>query len=439
MALQDLTPQLRTRLSRMERAVGWFVLLATALLVFGFAYYAYSTAKRKGWFLTKAPYFTFTDRATGLKVGDPVMLMGFEVGQITRIDAQPPEDFYFNVYVEFEIKQPYYDYMWTIGSRAKIATADFLGKRVVEVTKGTGGYPTYKFNPMRELTLDEAENLANAEAWQLAEDVYVEKEKGPELVVPALTPLVGTNLARLRDSGKSRIPAFDTREKHKFMTAVWEDKKGRYVKFIPRNDPAAKVKANLYWLPSDESPAVTERLEKLVDQVEQALPNFFGLTNQIVGVLSNTVNLTSNLNALAADARPAATNLAYISSQLREPGSLGEWMLGTNAHPLIGATFENVNTAITRADTNLAALVENLARSLDNLAGITSNLNAQVQANTNILGSISKAVVDADDLVQGLKRHWLLRSAFRTRTAPPGEKTSKDATTSPKGQEQFPR
>jgi len=47
--------------------------------------------------------------------------------------------------------------------------------------------------------------------------------------------------------------------------------------------------------------------------------------------------------------------------------------------------------------------------------------------------------VDADDLVQGLKRHWLLRSAFRTRTAPPGEKTSKDATTSPKGQEQFPR
>ena len=32
MGLQDLTPQLRTRLSRMERAVGWFVVLATALL-----------------------------------------------------------------------------------------------------------------------------------------------------------------------------------------------------------------------------------------------------------------------------------------------------------------------------------------------------------------------------------------------------------------------
>jgi hypothetical protein len=42
-------------------------------------------------------------------------------------------------------------------------------------------------------------------------------------------------------------------------------------------------------------------------------------------------------------------------------------------------------------------------------------LNAQVQANSNILGSISKIVVDTDDFVQGLKRHWLLRSAFKTK------------------------
>lgn len=38
MAVQDLTPQLRTRLSRVERAVGWFVILATLLLLASFAY-----------------------------------------------------------------------------------------------------------------------------------------------------------------------------------------------------------------------------------------------------------------------------------------------------------------------------------------------------------------------------------------------------------------
>ena len=91
MALQDLTPQLRTRLSRMERAVGWFVALAMVLLVLGFAYYVYHTAESKGWFLTKAPYYTFTDRATGLKLGDPVMLMGLAVGQITRMVPMAPD------------------------------------------------------------------------------------------------------------------------------------------------------------------------------------------------------------------------------------------------------------------------------------------------------------------------------------------------------------
>jgi hypothetical protein len=69
-------------------------------------------------------------------------------------------------------------------------------------------------------------------------------------------------------------------------------------------------------------------------------------------------------------------------------------------------------------------LAQNLNRSLDHLASITSNLNSQVEANTNILGAISKAITDADELVQGLKRHWLLRSAFRSKdaSAPPGEK-----------------
>src|SRR5437773_12074419 len=114
MALQDLTPQLRTRLSRMERAVGWFVLIAMAGLLFGFVYYVYNTAERKGWFKTKAPYFTFTDRATGLKRGDPVRLMGFDVGEIKEIEAQPPFDQY-EVYLEFEIKSPYFGYLWTEG------------------------------------------------------------------------------------------------------------------------------------------------------------------------------------------------------------------------------------------------------------------------------------------------------------------------------------
>ena len=69
MPLQDLTPQLRTRLNRMERAVGWFIILATVLLLFGFGYYIYNTAERRGWFKIKAPYFTYAESGAWVQRG----------------------------------------------------------------------------------------------------------------------------------------------------------------------------------------------------------------------------------------------------------------------------------------------------------------------------------------------------------------------------------
>jgi hypothetical protein len=417
--------------------VGWFVLLATAMLMFGFGYYVYHTAQRKGWFVTKAPYFTFTDRATGLKVGDPVVMMGLEVGQITWMVPQPPDDIYYNIYVEFEIKAPFYGYLWSEGSRAKVNSADFLGKRELEVTKGTNGCPTYLFNPMRSLTPAEARNLPDLERWKLGEDIY--DFSGPRVAVHALTPLSVSNLATIAGLGVTNLTAIDTREQRTQMTAVWSRKAGGYLPYV-------RGVTKPYWLYSEESPAVTERLQKLVGQVETALPGFLGLTNQLFAVLANSVHLTSNLNAVAMDTRPVASNLALITAQLRERGALGEWLVPSNIWNQLDGTLRaadralvsanaaiaNADMAILKTDTNLASLVENLGRSLDNLADITSNLNQQVQANTNILGDISAAIVHTDDLVQGLKRHWLLRSAFRSKTNPPPQRALSPKDTSRK-------
>jgi len=410
MPLQDLTPQLRTRLSRMERAVGWFVVLAAALLLFGFGYYFWHTAERKGWFVTKARYFTLLDRATGLKVGDPVKLMGFDVGQITRIEAQPPEDFYYNVYVEFEIRAPYYGYLWTEGSRARVSPADFLGKRELEVTKGSGGTPTYVFHPLRDVALEELRQLPAPHKWLLAEDVYDPRE--PRILLHALSPVAPEVLRQLAELGRTRARVLDTRETRKTMTAVWNDRAGRFEPF---------ARTNLYWLRPDEVPAVTEGLQRLLAQVEQALPGLLALTNRIARALDHTTDLASDLNALAVEARPAVSNLTALSAQLRGPGALGGWLLSPDGQRQLEASLIHANQTLTNANATLSALSENLARSLDHLAGITSNLHAQVQANTNLLRAVSDAVVHADELVQGLKRHWLLRSAFKAKAtnAPP--------------------
>jgi ABC-type transporter Mla subunit MlaD len=409
MALQDLTPQLRTRLSRMERAVGWFVALAMALLAFGFVYYVYHTAERKGWFLTKAPYYTITERATGLKIGDPVMLMGLAVGQITRMEPMPPEEFTNNIYVEFEIKDPYYGYLWTAGSRAKVASADLLGKRVLEVTKGTGGYPTYVFSPLREVSIAEAQRLPDSTNWLLAQEVW--DATGTNLLAKAKSSL--TNLTALAAPEGTNVLIMNTSEQRKSMTGIWNDQEGRY---------DACTKKSKYYLVADESAAVTERLEELMGQIEQALPNILRLTNQLAAVLSNSASLTLNLNEAILDARPAVSNLTTLTAQLNHPGALGEWLLPTNISRQLEGTLGSADTALVSANavlasanTNLTVLAENLGRSLDNLANLTSNLNGQVQANTNVLAEISRMIVNADSFVQGLKHHWLLRSAFRAK------------------------
>jgi len=78
----------------------------------------------------------------------------------------------------------------------------------------------------------------------------------------------------------------------------------------------------------------------------------------------------------------------------------------------------NLNSTVTNVNTNLVVVLSNVNASLESLAGIMSNLHAQVDVNTNILSNISSTVVHTDDLIQGLKRHWLLRSAFKAKPAP---------------------
>jgi len=405
MALQDLTPQLRTRLSRVERAVGWFVIFAAGLLLFLFGYYIYNRAENRGWFKVKAPFYTYTDSATGLKVGDPVKLMGLDVGRITVMTPPDGSDFEHNIYVEFELIDPNFGYIWSEGSKAKVATASLVGGRYLEVSRGTGGYPAYEFRPF---TIVETERIQSVlpewEKWLLGQDVY---KDGTNLVLHALTSL-STNSTVLKNLGVKQIAVLDARpgQKKKYMTAVWNDHDGTYEAFF-------KGSRKLYALPVDESPAITERLEAVADSVQNALPGVFALTNQLAVVLSNSANLTSNLNEFAMSARPLATNLNAATAHLDHPGALGEWLLPTNITVQLETTLGNANATVINVNTNLVTVIQDIGHSLDNLADLTSNLNQQVQQNTNILSNVSKAVVDTDDLVQGLKRHWLFRSAFK--------------------------
>lgn len=418
MALHDLTPQLRTRLSPLERLVGWFLLLATLLLATGFCYYLYHTARRKGWFLVKAPYYTFVDTAAGLKQGDPVTFFGFEVGQITEINSMPPEAPE-RVYLEFVVKDPYHGYLWTDGTVARIAPAGFLGSRAIEVTKGRGGYPTYLVNPLKQMTLAEARAQTEPGRWKLAAEF---RDSASNVVCKALTPISSTVLDSLAGLGVQSLALVDTAEKRQRLMAVWNEQAQRFEEFTGRNK---------YFLMPDETPALSERLERMMVKVDKALPKFLALSAPLSETATNARSLTAHLDDTVLAAQPAISNLTALTEQLRGRGQLGEWLLPTNLNAELLVALTNLTTllntsdrAIASADTNLAASLQSLTKSLDELAGVTANLRKQVEANPTLLSAVAQSVVNTDDLVQGLKRHWLLRSAFKKPPPPKGGATN---------------
>lgn len=298
---------------RTQRVVGVFVVVALLLLLAGFGYYLYHLSERRGWRVPRCPYFTFVQSADGLEVGAPVKMMGFDVGAITVIEAEPPGAYY-NVFVGVEIKRPYYGYILS-DSKIKVANVGLLGRQL-EVTKGVAGVPTVTDRNDRP-----SEVLVNSQMVALA--------KAPKGV----------------------------------------------------------------FLQPDESAGVTERAEKLLGQVETALPNILALTNRLNLVLDNANTLVTNLDRTATQLQPVLSNATILTGNLTGPTA----GIGTQ-----------INT-----------LVVNLNDTLLNLAAMTGNLNSQVQSNSHILTGISTLVIDADNLVQGLKKHWLLRGAFPATNAPP--------------------
>ncbi|HEY4417093.1 MAG TPA: MlaD family protein [Verrucomicrobiae bacterium] len=414
MALQDLTPQLRTRLSRMERTVGWFVFLATALLLFGFGYYIYHVAENKGWFKIKASFHTFVESSAGLQAGSPVLMMGFPVGTITRVHAMPPGDPH-NVKIEFEVVDPYFRYIRS-GAVVKV-NAGLLTQRQLEITRVATGYAICVTQPVLVFSnLDELHQkvMAQPDEWQLSQDVL---DANTNILFHAYTFLNESNLAVIAALKPDSIYAYNNREHdRREIVAAWHPRTHRYENFTPDSDDA--------WLKTVEAPPVSDQLQAMVTQVQKALPGILALTNKLAAVLdnanttlANAALATSNLNRTILSVQPLVTNFADISAQLRAPGGPVQWALGPNGNEQIQGALTNLNSLLAHTDTNLNTLVLSVGQTLDNVADITSNLNVQVQSDPNMLFGISKMVTDSDNLVQGLKRHWLLRSAFKKENA----------------------
>src|ERR1019366_7265152 len=100
------------------------------------------------------------------------------------------------------------------------------------------------------------------------------------------------------------VCVFENKIKVKRIVASWHRRTHRYVNFTPDSEDA--------WLRAEETPPISDQLQAMVTQVQQALPNFLALTNKLAAILDNSANATSNLNTALVEARPMITNFALV-------------------------------------------------------------------------------------------------------------------------------
>lgn len=362
MALQDLTPQLRTRLGRVERLVGVFVSSAVLLLLGGFIYFLRHTAEKKGWFVQKVPYYTMIGDGSGIQVGTEVKIIGFKIGQVTRLEPMPLDATWersqgWNVYVGFEVRDPYYGYILT-DSSVRLGAGDFLGGRSLDVVPGKIGEVT-------------AFRLANGRMGHLDEK-YSE--------------------AFTQDRAKA------TNEFKRYL----EIKKG----------------VQGYFLLATEQQPLPEKLTGIANDLHASLPGVFAMTNSVNSALSNLSSMTAQLDRAMPMLSSTLTHTELLIADLRpltqKPGGIGELLIPTNLTSQLATVLSNVNARSELVGPTLS----NLNDLVSQIVIVVSNVNLQLDRDTNLVGNVSRLADKATSLAEStdtlLRRHWLFRSAFKT-------------------------
>jgi ABC-type transporter Mla subunit MlaD len=366
---QDLTPQLRTRLNRVERLVGLFVGIAFVLAIGLFSYFTWHTAQTRGWFKKKARYFTYAEDATGLKKGNSVTLNGFTIGKITDVNTMPMEDWAIEIhayaFVEFEVLEPWYGYVLT-DSEVKIGAGDFLGTRALEVIRGSHGLHT-------------ATNLPTGRLGMLHKQFGTEKDR--------------------QKATNQFLVYFDIKER-------------------PEG----------YYLHSREDLPLPTTLSLIAADVRSFIP---ALTNRITSALDGVTSVVAKLDQTIPRMTAAVDTVNGLVGDLRpslaKPGGLGDLLIPTNLNAQLLFTLSNVNSnthSVAPLLSNVNLAVSDIRNTLGEVRGTVETMRSQLEANTNLVSNVSQLSERSRQFVETLDtlmhRHWLFRSAFKTN--PPAKK-----------------
>ncbi len=365
MPIQDLTPQLRIRLRKVEWITGLFLAVTALLMIGGFLYFVKQTAKNRGWFITYIPYYTYMPDATGFKKGTPVQMMGFRVGEVTEVTAlnlatrawDYCQTNNLNVFVSFKVTQPYDGF---IGADSRVRIGGFP----IEIAGGS----FIEVDPSSRNSLVTVSNLPNGKPGVLWE-----------------------KFAYSRDTNQILYGALTNGQKGYYLALDLSETLMAQAQRILRN--------------ADD---ITAFLRHDLPQVANEAVNTMAYARTTVGSLTNDVVLTL---MTARQAVAALTNdLAGLISNTRR-------ITGEVADVLPGLTNDIAKTLAT-SQKLMDSLNQKLPGIAQNVNLTLTNLNILLLRDTNITANTSLLVSNVNNLIT---RHWFFRSAFKSKAPEPAK------------------
>lgn len=376
MALQDLTPQLRTRLRKVEWIVMLFLAGTALLALAGFGWFIKTTGDTRGWWVSQVPYYTYLQDAGTIKKGTPVKMLGFPIGEVVFLEMAEDNDWNrsqgYNVFVRFLVRDPYQGYIFT-DSTVKVGglPIEVAGGSFLEVIRSKGGgIPT---------TSATATNLTGGQLGVLSDKYAYNKTK------PNATNFI-------------RYAAFTKEDKGYFL----------------ENETTGDLMAELTSL----VPKIRESFSKPGGLGDLLIPTNLAARFDRPGGLGEIV-IPPELNA------ELTKTLTNLNAQIGGVGSLVS-NLDATVPPLLTNLNASLPPLLTNLDATVPPLLTNLNAQIGGVGPLVSNLNATLpgvltQADltlgalrTNTLPAADVLLNNTGEFIGGLKRHWLFRGAFKT-------------------------
>lgn len=290
-----------------EVKVGILMLVALSLLAWGANFLKGTNILKEN-----RHFFAIYEKVDGLGTSNPVMINGFKVGQVEKIEFLP--DFSGDIIVKFSVTKK--DFPIPFDTKAKIISSDLLGSKAIDLQLGKSATLLVSKDTLEtdiEASLSESVNQQIAPLKKKAEDLISTVDSAILVVSAIFNKDARTNLDASLTSIRGTLETFEKtmlqvddliRAERKHLDGIFKNVESISANFAKNNDKLTSAIANMEAITDS---LAGSNLKQTVNNASIAMQQVSDIMQRInngegsLGALINNDTLYTNLEKASYD------------------------------------------------------------------------------------------------------------------------------------------